>query len=206
MKLSALSIVLGLAIGLGAGYYWGQSKSTKIPLTTNHALTAEEKDFYDTHAFQLSGPDSVKNHIDTNYAKKIITAFERQNDTAQFPLMSNKGKLHGFFIDRLALDHILSNNTWDGVNVLFAKKPGTCDRCYTMVFLGGRYKDKDSTSILHNPLKPTGHIHIPKLAMPMTGPGDTLTYDYVKPCPDVCTDFDDPPSVATAKRTGKPNK
>ncbi|QKJ32231.1 hypothetical protein HQ865_21525 [Mucilaginibacter mali] len=196
MKKVILPLVL-LIVGLAGGYYWGKSGCPTPPLTnSDYSVTdidslsadkaAELAKVYDKNAFSLSDRDDESRPIEKRLAFQLIKAFQHQNEGTlmPFPVRTTKGRARGYFIDKGPLKKILANDAWDGVSVFFAKDqsaPGGSKRIYTLIYMGGRYTPDRKNVINH--LEP-GQVRAE------SDGSDTLAYDFVKPCPTVCSDFD----------------
>lgn len=191
MKKAILPLIL-MVVGLAGGYYWGKSGCDTHSFDPLNPSPADKRAFiayYNANAFKLiSSTRYPSSHrIDSLNAKKLIAAFKKECQNAPFPMQNSDGTpLEGYFIDRGPLDKILRNKKWDGVSVCFAKDStaftqGDSRPVYTLIYMGGRY-NKDSSKVSHVPLKIKSNIKL-------TGSGDTLTFDFVKPCPTVCNDF-----------------
>jgi hypothetical protein len=198
MKISVLPILIALVIGLGGGYYWGKSKcnpqnSSFDFKNLSEGDKADLAKFYEENSFVLAGKDSSR-PIKKPLAYKLIMAFQNQNESRvmPFPVRTVHGKAKGYFIDRAPIEKILKNPSWSGISVFFAKDqtaPTGSKRIYTLIYMGGRY-NADSTKV-------TNHLKTGQILARGDG-SDTLAYDFVKPCPTVCSDFDGhepPPSL-----------
>lgn len=110
--------------------------------------------------------------IDPTLAKSLIQEFQKQNqESAEHAWKTPDGQhLNGFFVDRESLETILKNKEVAGIHFHFAKHPdftGKADKVHTMTMTGS----------------------VPNTATAAATPyvSDGNVYDYLSPCPPVCT-------------------
>lgn len=209
MKISVPSIIIGLVIGLIAGYYWGKSKSDIKPHTGSSSSSFTKAP---DNAFTLVDPNDtsagpgISRHIGDSLAYVLIKDFQAKNESSPNPLMTEKGPLKGYFIEREPIEAILKDtHNWDGISVYLAtaskNEMNTNNRRYTMIYMGAKYKAGYGP---HDATIQVTNMTDAQLTKRSTGVDDSLAYDFVKPCPTVCGDFDGheppPPTVAKASK------
>lgn len=187
---------VSLIIGFSAGYLICK-KMNNCPFADfdsksnfTKALTDQEKDilskYYKNFVPKFSSPLST---IPTSDALTRIKAYQTQNQTSQFPLLNTAGEqMIGYFIDIKDIKAICSDTRgFDGISIYYATDAGipstSGERVYSLVFMGAKLNSSyDSTK----PRSLTNSRY--------TNPfSDGDTFDYLKPCPTYCGNFDQNP-------------
>jgi hypothetical protein len=119
----------------------------------------------------LTKKPTMASIIDPESAKSLIAEYKKQNAADGGPGITTPDKqfLHGYFLDRESLEHLLSNPKVVGVSLHFAKHPdhiGSPHNHFTMLYAGAEPNTTSNAT--------TTHIN--------TGP----IYGNTPPCPEVC--------------------
>ncbi|HEY8928864.1 MAG TPA: hypothetical protein VIM55_06720 [Mucilaginibacter sp.] len=188
--------LLTLIIGIIIGYAICQKTSdqpfadfhTKGKLT--ESLTEKEKAiltaYYKKFAPRFSSPLSV---VPTSDALKRIKAYQVKNHQSSYQLLNTAGEeMVGYFIDMNDIKHICNDTrSFDGISIFLAtdagSSSGSAELVYSLVFMGAKLNPNfDSTK----PRSLTNSRY--------TNPySDNDTFDYLKPCPTYCGNFDQNP-------------
>jgi hypothetical protein len=178
--------ILTLVIGLFIGYYYCKKTSSESDFIDGSHLTKHGVDFVNKFYADSSYVFTEGSHrISDSMARVLITDYQHSNGRGLFPMRNPaRDRLNGYYIDREPLDAILSNKSFTGVNVYFARDSaahaqGTSGRIYTLVYMGAT---KNKTGI-QTQGETTDYLNQNSR---VAGGG---AYDFVKPCPDACGNF-----------------